>query len=154
MKNCCFLLGVCDFHNILKENEIFVQIITDNNKKKVITGDILITKNPCLSVYDLQKVKGINNEFFSKYFFNVIVFPSKGKIPLPSKITGSDLDGDIYWVCWENSFLKQFKKRDYTNKVLVLKNEQEYPTKFEDKYTFNEISLLFIFENNFMNALI
>ena len=138
MKNCCFLLGVCDFHNILKENEIFVQIITDNNKKKVITGDILITKNPCLSVYDLQKVKGINNEFFSKYFFNVIVFPSKGKIPLPSKITGSDLDGDIYWVCWENSFLKQFKKRDYTNKVLVLKNEQEYPTKFEDKYTYNE----------------
>ena len=138
MKNCCFLIGVCDFHNILKENEIFVQIITDNNKKKIITGDILITKNPCLSVYDLQKVKGIKNDFFSKYFFNVIIFPSKGSIPLPSKITGSDLDGDIYWVCWENSFLKQFKKRDYANKVLVLKNEQEYPTKFEDKYTFNE----------------
>ena len=138
MKNCCFLIGVCDFHNILKENEIFVQIITDNNKKKIITGDILITKNPCLSVYDLQKVKGIKNDFFSKYFFNVIIFPSKGNIPLPSKITGSDLDGDIYWVCWENSFIKQFKKRDYTNKVLVLKNEQEYPTKFEDKYTYNE----------------
>ena len=138
MKNCCFLIGVCDFHNILKENEIFVQICTEENKKKIITGDILITKNPCLSVYDLQKVKGIKNDFFSKYFYNVIVFPSKGAIPLPSKITGSDLDGDIYWVCWENSFLKQFKKRDYSNKVLVLKNEQEYPKKFEDKYTFNE----------------
>ena len=138
MKNCCFLIGVCDFANILKENEIFVQICTDENKKKIITGDILITKNPCLSVYDLQKVKGIKNDFFSKYFFNVIIFPSKGVIPLPSKITGSDLDGDIYWVCWENSFLKQFKKRDYSNKVLVLKNEQEYPTKFEDKYTYNE----------------
>ena len=138
MKNCCFLIGVCDFQDILKENEIFVQICNEENKKKIITGDILITKNPCLSVYDLQKVKGIKNDYFSKYFFNVIVFPSKGSIPLPSKITGSDLDGDIYWVCWENSFLKQFKKRDYSNKVLVLKNEQEYPKKFEDKYTFNE----------------
>ena len=34
--------------------------------------------------------------------------------------------------------MKQFKCRDYSNKVLVLKNEQKYPTKFEDKYTFNE----------------
>jgi len=138
MKNCCFLIGVCDFANILKENEIFVQICNDENKRKIITGDILITKNPCLSVYDLQKVKGVKNDFFSKYFFNVVVFPSKGPIPLPSKITGSDLDGDIYWVCWENSFIKQFKCRDYSNKVLVLKNEQKYPTKFEDKYTYNE----------------
>ena len=47
-------------------------------------------------------------------------------------------DGDIYWVCWEKSFLKEFKYRDYSNKVLVLKNEQQYPTKFEDKYTYNE----------------
>ena len=137
MKNCCFLIGVCDFDNILGENEIFVQIYREN-KKKIITGDILVTKNPCLSIYDLQKVKGVNNEFFSKYFTNVIVFPSKGKIPLPSKITGSDLDGDIYWVCWEKSFIKEFKYKDYANKVLVLKNEQEYPTKFEEKYTYNE----------------
>ena len=137
MKNCCFLLGVCDFDNILGENEIFVQTCIEN-KKKIIIGDILVTKNPCLSIYDLQKVKGVKNEIFSKYFTNVIVFPSKGKIPLPSKITGSDLDGDIYWVCWEKSFIKEFKFRDYANKVLVLKNEQEYPTKFEDKYTYNE----------------
>ena len=137
MKNCCFLIGVCDFDNILGENEIFVQIYKEN-KKKIITGDILVTKNPCLSIYDLQKVKGVKNDYFSQYFTNVIVFPSKGKIPLPSKITGSDLDGDIYWVCWENSFIKEFKYKDYSNKVLVLKNEQEYPTKFEDKYTYNE----------------
>ena len=137
MKNCCFLIGVCDFDNILGENEIFVQICKEE-KKKIITGDILVTKNPCLSIYDLQKVKGVKNDYFSKYFTNVIVFPSKGVIPLPSKITGSDLDGDIYWVCWEKSFIKEFKHKDYASKVLVLKNKQEYPTKFEDKYTYNE----------------
>ena len=137
MKNCCFLLGVCDFDNILEENEIFVQICNEN-KKKIITGDILVTKNPCLSAYDLQKVKGVKNDYFSQYFFNVVVFPSKGKIPLPSKITGSDLDGDIYWVCWEKSFIKEFKIKDYENRAFLLKNEQEYPTKFEDKYIYND----------------
>ena len=30
--------------------------------------------------------------------------------------------------------IKEFKSKDYANKVLVLKNEQEYPTKIEDKY--------------------
>ena len=137
MKNCCFLIGVCDFDNILEENEIFVQIY-DEKKKRVITGDILVTKNPCLSTYDLQKVKGVKNDYFSEYFYNIIVFPSKGKIPLPSKITGSDLDGDIYWVCWEKTFIKEFKNKDYSNKALILKNEEEYPTKFEDKYNYNE----------------
>ena len=138
MKNCCFLLGVCDFDNILNENEVFVQICKNGKNKKIIIGDILITKNPCLSVFDLQKVKAVNNKYFSEYFFNVIVFPCKGKIPLPSKITGSDLDGDIYWVCWENSFLKEIKYRDYSDRVKILKNEQNYPTEISKKYINNE----------------
>ena len=63
-----------------------------------------------------------------------MIFPSKGQIPLSSKITGSDLDGDIYWVCWEQSFVKEFKKRDYSYKLTILKNEE----KLEDEYTYDE----------------
>ena len=134
LKNCGFFIGVCDFDNILNENEIFIQIKKENGKKKIITGDILITKNPCLSVYDLQKVKGIHSEYFESFCENVIVFPSKGKVPLPSKITGSDLDGDIYWVCWEKSFL-HIKHRDYTNRFKIIKNNAKIEN---DKYHINE----------------
>ena len=129
LKNSCFLFGVCDFFGILEKNQIFVQIHKENGNKKIINGEVLITKNPCLSVYDIQKVEAVNNdiikEYFSEFYENVVIFPQKGEIPLPSKISGSDLDGDIYWVCWERSFVKQFKEKDYAFKLCILKNNEE-----------------------------
>ena len=138
MKKCAFLIGVCDFDNLLGTNEVFIQLCNDNSgKRKIITGDVLITKNPCLSIYDLQKVHAIYKEEFKNLFYNVIIFPSKGKIPIPSKITGSDLDGDIYWICWDKKFLN-IEKRDYSNKLIPLKNEEETPNNKELKYHTNE----------------
>ena len=134
LKNSCFAFGVFDFFGILKENEIFIQIHKEKRNKKIIAGDVLLTKNPCLSLYDIQKVKAINNdiikEYYSEFYENVVIFPSKGEIPLTSKISGSDLDGDIYWVCWEQSFVQEFKKRDYSYKLTILKNEEELKEEF------------------------
>ena len=125
LKNSCFLFGVCDFFGILEKNQIFVQIYKENGNKKIIKGDVLITKNPCLSIYDIQKVEAVENviinSYFSEYYENVVIFPSKGEMSLPSKISGSDLDGDIYWVCWETTFVRQFKERDYSYKSYIVK---------------------------------
>ena len=129
LKNSCFLFGVCDFFGVLEKNQIFVQIHKENGNKKIINGEVLITKNPCLSIYDIQKVEAINNDiinaYFSEFYENIVIFPQKGEIPLPSKISGSDLDGDIYWVCWERSFVKQFQQKDYAFKLCILKNNEE-----------------------------
>ena len=124
LKNCAFLIGVFDFSGTLNENEVFVQITKPSGKKTVITGDVIITKNPCLSGYDIQKVKAVSHPYFVDYFENVIVFPSKGLFPLPSMITGSDLDGDVYWVCWERALLN-IEKRNYKLKPQVLKNGEK-----------------------------
>ena len=122
----------------MKENEIFIQIHKYKGNKKIISGDVLLTKNPCLSLYDIQKVKAVNNtlvkEYYSEFYENVVIFPAKGEIPLTSKISGSDLDGDIYWICWEQSFVKEFKKRDYSYKLAMLKNDE----KLKDEYILNE----------------
>ena len=138
LKNSCFAFGVFDFFGILKENEIFIQVHKEKGNKKIISGDVLLTKNPCLSLYDIQKVKAVNNDiirqYYSDYYENVVIFPSKGEIPLTTKISGSDLDGDIYWICWEQSFVKEFKKRDYSYKLSMLKNDE----KLKDEYTYNE----------------
>ena len=138
LKNSCFAFGVFDFFGILKENEIFIQIHKEKGNKKIISGEVLLTKNPCLSLYDIQKVKAVNNnlvkEYYSEFYENVVIFPSKGKIPLTSKISGSDLDGDIYWICWEQSFVQEFKQRDYTYKLTILKNDE----KLNNDYEINE----------------
>ena len=140
LKNSCFLFGVCDFFGILEKNQIYVQIHKEKGNKKIIKGEVLITKNPCISTYDIQKVEAIDNdiinEYFSEFYENVVIFPSKGEIPLPSKISGSDLDGDIYWICWERAFVKQFKKKDYSYKLSMLKNNEELLP--ENEYTKNE----------------
>ena len=140
LKNSCFLFGVCDFFGILEKNQIFVQIHKENGNKKILKGEVLITKNPCLSIYDIQKVEAVENdlinEYYSEFYENVVVFPSKGEMPLPSKISGSDLDGDIYWICWESSFVRQFKEKDYSYKPIMLKNNEELPQ--DKEYVFNE----------------
>ena len=140
LKNSCFLFGVCDFFGILEKNQIYVQIHKEKGNKKIIKGEVLITKNPCISTYDIQKVEAVSNdiinEYFSEYYENIVIFPSKGEIPLPSKISGSDLDGDIYWICWESSFVKQFKQKDYSYKLCMLKNNEELMP--ENEYTINE----------------
>ena len=138
LKNSCFAFGVFDFFGILKENEIFIQMHKDKGNKKIISGDVLLTKNPCLSLYDIQKVKAVNNtltkQYYSEFYENVVIFPAKGEIPLTSKISGSDLDGDIYWICWEQSFVQEFKKRDYSYKLTILKNNE----KLKDEFNINE----------------
>ena len=134
MKNCTFLIGVCDFNNILEENEVFVQLYNENKKKrKIIIGDIIITKNPCLSRFDLHKVKAVYKEEFKDLYYNIIIFPSKGDIPIPCKITGSDLDGDIYWICWDKKLIN-IETKDYSNRFIQLKNEEEIPEKLNLRY--------------------
>lgn len=34
-------------------------------------------------------------------FINCVIFPQKGKVPLTAQISGSDLDGDNFFICWD-----------------------------------------------------
>jgi len=34
-------------------------------------------------------------------YINVIVFPQRGTYPLSAVISGGDLDGDYYMLCWD-----------------------------------------------------
>ena len=40
---------------------------------------------------------------------NCIVFSAKGDRPDMEKLAGADLDGDTYWVCWQEDLLANFR---------------------------------------------
>ena len=46
-----------------------------------------------------------NEENIYHNYVNCIIFPKKGKIPVTSQISGSDLDGDNFFICWDKELI-------------------------------------------------
>lgn len=63
-------------------------------------GTVLVTKNPCLHPGDFRKLQAVDVPVLSHCMRDCIVFPATGPRPHSDEISGSDLDGDQYWVYW------------------------------------------------------
>ena len=93
--------------------------LCDKNRSRFtvegVNGMVLVTKNPCVHPGDIQKVKVVSEKSHPEKFlklshlYNVIVFPSKGARPLQNKLSGGDLDGDVYMVIWDENIVGQVK---------------------------------------------
>jgi len=89
-------------------------------------GKVIVAKNPCLHPGDIRLLTAIspneiklrcNGKNVLKPFINVLVFPQKGKCPITSQISGSDLDGDQFFVTWDPRLVDKiidFAPMDYT----------------------------------------
>ncbi|KAJ0099034.1 hypothetical protein Patl1_19785 [Pistacia atlantica] len=82
---------------------------------KIVEGRLVVSKNPCLHPGDVRVLRAVNVPALH-HMVNCIVFPSKGKRPHPNECSGSDLDGDIYFVCWDPDLIPpcQFPPMEYT----------------------------------------
>ena len=72
-----------------------------------IQGKVIVTKNPCTHPGDIRLLKAMawddedpRQEHF-KDLVNVVVFSSKGIRPEQNKMSGGDLDGDVYLCIWD-----------------------------------------------------
>ena len=107
------LMGVLDESGYLNYGEVFVCVSKSNGEDKtdikIIKADkIIVTKNPCLHPGDIRILRAVDTtearEKF-KHLVNCIVFPAKGERPHTDEISGSDLDGDIYFACWDKRLI-------------------------------------------------
>uniref|UniRef100_A0A914WKM5 RNA-dependent RNA polymerase n=1 Tax=Plectus sambesii TaxID=2011161 RepID=A0A914WKM5_9BILA len=101
------LFGIMDETGQLNYGEIFVQITEDINatpgfhtKKRIISGKVMVTKNPCTVSGDIRLLNAVDIPQL-RHLNDVIVFPSRGPRPHPDEMAGSDLDGDEYAVIWD-----------------------------------------------------
>lgn len=105
-------MGVLDEEGILESGQIFLAISPSNGEEEdrvaVKAKKVLVTKNPCLHPGDLRVLEARSDELTDKHFShltNCVVFPRKGSRPHTAEISGSDLDGDLYFVTWDQRLI-------------------------------------------------
>ncbi|KAK9063788.1 hypothetical protein SSX86_017660 [Deinandra increscens subsp. villosa] len=122
------MMGCLDETRTLEYGEVFVQYSSARRrplgdeyngigsyKSRIVIGDVVVAKNPCLHPGDVRVLKAVNVPALH-HMVDCVVFPQKGKRPHPNECSGSDLDGDIYFVCWDPDLIpsQQFEPMDYT----------------------------------------
>lgn len=70
--------------------------------------DVLVARLPAHLPSDIQKVRAVCKPELERYR-DVIVFSSRGKTSLASKLSGGDYDGDKAWICWDHSLVERFQ---------------------------------------------
>jgi RNA-dependent RNA polymerase len=82
--------------------QIFLQVPDPNQPHayKAITGLCLVGRNPSLHSGDLRVVEGVDVPALH-HLRSVVVFPQHGDRDIPSMCSGGDLDGDDFFVIWD-----------------------------------------------------
>jgi len=97
------MMGTADDTGSLCYGEVYVQYSVNIDRRqeetKVLEGTVVVAKNPCFHPGDLRKFTAVNKPQL-KHMIDCIVFPIQGSRPHPDEMSGSDLDGDMYFVCW------------------------------------------------------
>ncbi|KAI8883552.1 RdRP-domain-containing protein [Backusella circina FSU 941] len=113
VEQSCTVTCIPDPTGTLEPGQVFLQISKrkkDENtgiKVGLITGDVIVTRNPCGLKSDIQKVECVDNLALRMYT-DVIVFPIKGPRSLANQLSGGDYDGDIIFCCWDERIVKPF----------------------------------------------
>ncbi|KAK5989817.1 RNA-dependent RNA polymerase 1-like protein [Cladobotryum mycophilum] len=108
-----YVYMAADFSNTLEEDEVHLSFST----KFQVEGfsdtllenmDVLVARAPAHFPSDIQKVRIVSRPELRK-LKDVIIFSTKGKVPLADKLSGGDYDGDMAWVCWDREIVKNFR---------------------------------------------
>ena len=98
------MMGTVDETGMLQYGQVYVRYSEDPHFPSVntvrIDGTVVVTKCPCLHPGDLRTFDAVDVPAL-QHMVDCIVFPSVGPRPHPNEISGSDLDGDLYFVCWD-----------------------------------------------------
>jgi hypothetical protein len=76
---------------------------------RILQGKIMVSRNPCTHPGDIRLLEAVDIPEY-RHLINVVVFPSTGLRPLCNMMSGGDLDGDVYFLCWEERILSHLSK--------------------------------------------
>ncbi|KAK1265765.1 RNA-dependent RNA polymerase 1 [Acorus gramineus] len=116
------LMGCLDETGTLAYGQVFVQLSCTRDRELhdhglfgygrqvkgsrtyVLKGRVVVAKNPCLHPGDVRVLQAVDVPELH-HMIDCVVFPQTGKRPHPNECSGSDLDGDIYFVSWDPALI-------------------------------------------------
>ncbi|GMN68752.1 hypothetical protein TIFTF001_037802 [Ficus carica] len=106
----------CSRPQLFYDSAIVFINCSSSSDKFVVEGEVVVAKNPCLHPGDVRVLKAVDVPKLH-HMINCVVFPQKGKRPHTDECSGSDLDGDTYFVCWDRELVppRRPKATDYTS---------------------------------------
>ncbi|KAG2701578.1 hypothetical protein I3760_06G052400, partial [Carya illinoinensis] len=116
-----FLMGCLDETRTLEYGQVFLQVSrlsrhlhnqsthmfsasSSNPNNYIFECEVVVAKSPCLHPGDVRVLKAVNVPALH-HMVDCVVFPQKGKRPHPNESSGSNLDGDMYLVCWDRDLI-------------------------------------------------
>ena len=108
VENSFYLMGIIDETGTLKEDEVFVSYRDSNGGIQYLDNvNVVVSKTPCYCLSEMRVVKTKNVPQMN-HLVNCIAFSKNGNRPLPNCLSGGDLDGDQYFVSF-NQILCRFQ---------------------------------------------
>ncbi|XP_057959968.1 RNA-dependent RNA polymerase 6 [Malania oleifera] len=120
-----WLMGCLDELGVLEHGQCFIQVSTPSlencfskhgsrftetqEKRQIIRGLVVMAKNPCLHPGDIRVLEAVDAPGLH-HLYDCLVFPQKGDRPHTNEASGSDLDGDLYFVTWDENLIPPSKR--------------------------------------------
>ncbi|XP_022961927.1 RNA-dependent RNA polymerase 6 [Cucurbita moschata] len=118
-------MGCFDESAVLQGGQCFIQVSTPllercfskhgslfdetKNNLTVIRGTVVIAKNPCLHPGDVRILEAVDAPELH-HLYDCLVFPQNGERPHTNEASGSDLDGDLYFITWDENLIPPSRK--------------------------------------------
>jgi RNA-dependent RNA polymerase len=116
LKNGACLMGVIDESRTLTYNQVFLKVTDPGHPERaprVVEGLVAIAKNPCFHPGDVRSLEAVDVPAL-RHLVDCLVFPTFGPRPRTDECSGSDLDGDLYFVTWDEELIPPKSKRNQT----------------------------------------
>nr|KJB79013.1 hypothetical protein B456_013G029000 [Gossypium raimondii] len=131
------MMGCLDETRTLNYGQVFVQFSGSRSEQRcIVQGKVIVAKNPCLHPGDVRVLRAVNVPDLH-HMVDCVVFPQKGTRPHPNECSGSDLDGDIYFVCWDPELIpyKQMDPMDYSPAPTTILDHEVTIEEIEEYFT-------------------
>ena len=108
------LFGVCDETRTLKYGQCFLRVTIDGVPRTII-GKVVSGRTPCYLLGDIKVLEAVDVPRLD-HLVDCVVFPTKGKRPHADEQAGGDLDGDTFFITWDQRLVppKTHQSHDYT----------------------------------------